>query len=30
MNSAVFELTQYIGAHDGIADKSTLSKLVQQ
>lgn len=30
MNKAVFELIDYIRAHDGIADKPTLSKKTQQ
>lgn len=30
MNRAVFELIDYIRAHDGIADKATLSKQTQQ
>lgn len=30
MNRAVFELIDYIGTHDEIADKATLSKLAQQ
>ncbi len=30
MNRAVFELIDYIGAHDGISDKTTLSKLAPQ
>ncbi len=30
MNRAVFELIDYIRAHDGISDKATLSKLAQQ
>lgn len=30
MNRAVFELIDYIGAHDGIADKATLQELTQQ
>lgn len=30
MNRTVFELIDYIGTHDGIADKATLSRLAQQ
>ena len=30
MNRTVYELIDYIREHDGIANKATLSKLVQQ